>query len=131
MVRRKPPFIIRDTGNVAGSAACLIIGIRGQETIGINYSGCGYDTCSKRPSGSGNRDPRGSPFTGPNCVLIMADPGIAVGSAVKTASLHNGDNRFMYTAGVAARSLESLPGCSVAYGIPVSATGKNIFFDRV
>jgi uncharacterized ferredoxin-like protein len=60
----------------------------------------------------------------------MADLGIAVGSAVKTASLLNLDNRVMYTAGVAARSLGWVGECSVAYGIPVSVTGKNIFFDR-
>jgi uncharacterized ferredoxin-like protein len=60
----------------------------------------------------------------------MTDLGIAIGSAVKTASLFNLDNRVMYTAGVAARSLGWMEGCSVAYGIPVSVTGKNIFFDR-
>ncbi|WP_245619006.1 ferredoxin domain-containing protein [Methanogenium cariaci] len=56
--------------------------------------------------------------------------GIAVGSAVKTASIHNLDNRVMYSAGVAALSLDWLPECSVAYAIPVRAAGKNIFFDR-
>jgi|GEM_PF-2715714 len=48
MVRRKTSFFIRDAGNVAGSAACIIIGIRGQETLGINCIMCGYDTCSNR-----------------------------------------------------------------------------------
>jgi uncharacterized ferredoxin-like protein len=70
------------------------------------------------------------PFSGPNCVIKMADLGIAVGSAVKTASIHNLDNRVMYSAGVAALSLDWLPECSVAYAIPVRAAGKNIFFDR-
>jgi uncharacterized ferredoxin-like protein len=61
----------------------------------------------------------------------MADLGIAIGSAVKTAQVHNADNRVMYSVGVAARSLGILPEeCSVAYAIPLSATGKNIFFDR-
>lgn len=124
------PFFIRDAGNVASSEACLIIGIRGQETLGINCTGCGYDSCADMAQALGNRVGQESPFTGPNCILKMADLGIAVGSAVKTASLHNVDNRVMYTAGVAARSLGFIPGCSVAYGIPVSATAKNIFFDR-
>lgn len=60
----------------------------------------------------------------------MTDLGIAVGSAVKTASIHNVDNRVMYTAGVGALSLGWMEGCGVAYGIPLRASGKNIFFDR-
>ncbi|HNI42009.1 MAG TPA: ferredoxin domain-containing protein, partial [Methanoregulaceae archaeon] len=73
---------------------------------------------------------KGPPFAGPNCIMKMTDLGIAIGSAAKTASLHNLDNRIMYTAGVAGLSLGWMEGCSVAYGIPVSVTGKNIFFDR-
>jgi uncharacterized ferredoxin-like protein len=61
----------------------------------------------------------------------MADIGIAIGSAVKTAQVHNADNRIMYSGGVAARNLGIVPeDCTVAYAIPLSATGKNIFFDR-
>jgi uncharacterized ferredoxin-like protein len=73
---------------------------------------------------------RPSPFQGPNCIFKVADLGIAIGSAVRTAANHTVDNRVMYSVGVAALSLELLPDCSVAFGIPVSATGKNIFFDR-
>ena len=71
-----------------------------------------------------------TPYGGPNCVLKVTDLGIAVGSAVKTASLLNLDNRVMYTAGVAALGLGWLPDCTVGYGVPVSATGKSIYFDR-
>jgi uncharacterized ferredoxin-like protein len=60
----------------------------------------------------------------------MTDLGIALGSAVKTASIHNVDNRVMYSAGVTALSLGLLEECTVAYGIPLKASGKNIFFDR-
>jgi uncharacterized ferredoxin-like protein len=61
----------------------------------------------------------------------MADLGIALGSAVKTAQIHNTDNRIMYSGGVAARDLGLFsPDCTVVYAIPLSATGKNIFFDR-
>ena len=58
-----------------------------------------------------------------------ADPGITVGSAIKTASIHNVDNRIMFSAGVAALQLGILKGCSVAYGIPLKASGKNIIRD--
>jgi uncharacterized ferredoxin-like protein len=122
------PFFIRDGKNVAVSAACLIIGIRGQEVLGLNCHGCGYPSCADMEAAP--RSAEGLPFSGPNCVVKMADLGIALGSAVKTASLLNLDNRVMYTVGVAARSLGWVEGCSVAYGIPVNVTGKNIFFDR-
>jgi hypothetical protein len=51
-------------------------------------------------------------------------------SAVKTASIHNVDNRIMYTIGVAAKKL-GLLDADVILGIPLSATSKNIYFDRV
>jgi uncharacterized ferredoxin-like protein len=72
---------------------------------------------------------KGTAYTGPNCVLKISDLGIAVGSAVKTASIHNVDNRIMFSAGVVALKLGRLKGCSVAYGIPLKASGKSIFFD--
>jgi uncharacterized ferredoxin-like protein len=55
--------------------------------------------------------------------------GIALGSAVKTASLLNIDNRIMYRAGVAAREM-GLIDADFVMGIPLSATGKSIYFDR-
>ncbi|MCC6041514.1 MAG: ferredoxin domain-containing protein, partial [Desulfurococcaceae archaeon] len=51
-------------------------------------------------------------------------------SAVKTASLLNIDNRIMYSVGVAAVELK-LIDADIAYGIPLSARSKNIYFDRV
>ena len=53
-----------------------------------------------------------------------------MGSAVKTASLLNIDNRIMYSVGVAAVELK-LIDADIAYGIPLSARSKNIYFDRV
>jgi uncharacterized ferredoxin-like protein len=120
----------RDAKNVAASDGCLILGIAGQEGIGINCGGCGFQTCTDMHDHISSAPRTASPFSGPNCVIKMADLGIAVGSAVKTASLHNLDNRVMYTAGVAALALGMVRPCSVAYGIPLKASGKNIFFDR-
>ena len=124
------PFFTRDGKNIASSDACLLIGARGQETLGLNCHGCGYESCADMEAARERSLVKGLPFLGPNCVIKMADLGIALGSAAKTASLLNLDNRIMYTAGVASLSLGWMDGCSVAYGIPVSVTGKNIFFDR-
>jgi uncharacterized ferredoxin-like protein len=55
--------------------------------------------------------------------------GIALGSAVRTAGLLCADTRIMYRIGVAARRL-GLIDADYVMGIPLSATGKNIYFDR-
>ena len=60
----------------------------------------------------------------------LVDLGIAVGSAVKTASIHNADNRIMLSVGETARQMELLDG-DYMLGIPISIKGKNIFFDRL
>jgi uncharacterized ferredoxin-like protein len=62
-------------------------------------------------------------------VLSVLNLGIAVGSAAKTASLHNVDNRVMFSAGYAAQALK-LIDADIVLAIPLSATSKNIYFDR-
>ena len=128
--KRAQPFFVRDGKNIAASDACLLIGVRGYEPLGLNCHGCGFSSCTEMEAFRDQSPVKGPPFAGPNCIMKMTDLGIAIGSAAKTASLHNLDNRIMYTAGVAGLSLGWLEGCSVAYGIPVSVTAKNIFFDR-
>ncbi len=122
-------FILRDMKNIIASSACVLIGCRGGEHLGLNCGGCGYQTCREMAESFQNR-PTGMLFQGPVCAIRMADLGIAVGSAVTTARMHNADNRVFFSAGVAALALGLLPDCSTAYGIPLSVTGKNIFFDR-
>ncbi len=125
-------FFLRDAKNLAASDGCILIGCRGQEAGGINCGGCGYADCDDFTKALKRRRTEATtPFAGPNCILRMTDLGIAVGSAVKTAQIHNADNRVMYSVGAAARDLGLLDtGCTVIYAIPLSATGKNIFFDR-
>lgn len=124
-------FFIRDAGNLAASDACLLIGCKGDIAAGISCGGCGYATCAEFDKARAKKTRHYTPYAGPNCIIRMADIGIAVGSAVKTAQIHNVDNRVMYSGGVAARDLGLVSnGCSVVYAIPLSATGKNIFFDR-
>jgi len=128
---REIGFFHRDAKNIAASDACVIIGCRGRETAGVNCGACGYATCADFTAAAGKRKRGSTPFAGPNCAVRMADHGIAVGSAVKTAQIHNVDNRVMYSGGVAALDLGLCDkACTVAYAIPLSATGKSIFFDR-
>ena len=125
---RKIRFFLRDAGNVKESDAVLLLGIRREPTAGLDCGACGFATCAEMLM----EDPAKNKtlFSGPNCAVRMADLGIAVGSAVKTASIHNVDNRVMYSAGVTALALGLLPDCTVGYGIPLSVSGKNIYFDR-
>jgi uncharacterized ferredoxin-like protein len=125
-------FFLRDASNLENSEACLLIGSKATDSAGLDCGGCGYATCKEMLEAQKQfleLVPEKF-FHGPNCVIKMADLGIALGSAAKTASLHNVDNRVMFTAGVAALSLNWLEGCRVAYGLPLKASGKSIYFDR-
>jgi uncharacterized ferredoxin-like protein len=124
-------FFLRDAKNIAASNACVLIGARGDTIVGVNCGACGYNTCADMVKEGKKRKNKTTFFAGPNCAIRMADLGIALGSAVKTAQMHNADNRIMYSGGVAAVDLGLMgKDCTVAYAIPLSATGKNIFFDR-
>ena len=119
-------FFVRDAECVRKSSAVLLIGVKGRKPKEIDCGGCGYNGCEefRKAEKRVERD-----YSGPNCALQLLDLGIAVGSAAKTASILNVDNRIMFSAGVAAIKLGIIK-CSVALGIPLSAHGKNIYFDR-
>jgi len=113
----------RDGDNVKNSLAVLLVGIKDAQSLGLNCGACGYDQCSDR------LPHKGSEFDGPQCAFRLLDMGIAIGSAVKTAGIMNVDNRIMYRAGVVARKM-GLIDADFVMGIPLSVTGKSIYFDR-
>ena len=117
-------FFLRDAKNVTASEVILLIGIKDAQKANLNCSACGVPTCDDLDVGS-----YAGEFRGPQCAFRVMDLGIAIGSAVKMASILNADNRIMYTIGAAARALGMLDA-DLAVGIPLSATGKNIYFDR-
>jgi uncharacterized ferredoxin-like protein len=117
----------RDGKNLRDSDAVLLVGIRGTKTFGLNCGACGYHTCDQFEKAAKKL---GNDFVGPNCLFKLLDLGIALGSAAKTASMLNIDNRIMYRIGTAARRLNLLKGASTIMGIPISAEGKSIYFDR-
>jgi uncharacterized ferredoxin-like protein len=54
-----------------------------------------------------------------------------MGSAVSVAANHRIDNRIMFSVGKAAMELGYLPKeVRVAFGIPLSTSGKSVFYDR-
>ncbi len=112
----------RDGRNVLNSQAVVLIGLKDARTLGLNCAACGSERCVQINTVE-------SEFRGPQCAMRLLDMGIAIGSAVKTAALLNVDNRVMYRAGVVAREL-GLIDADFVMGIPLSVSGKSIYFDR-
>jgi len=119
---------MRDAKNTRDSDVVVLVGVRGTKAFGLNCGACGYKTCEEFKK---TEKVLGQDFEGPTCIFKALDLGIALGSAAKTASILNVDNRIMYRIGVAAKRLNMLPEASIIMGIPLSAKGKNIYFDRV
>jgi uncharacterized ferredoxin-like protein len=120
--RKAIPGFARDGGNVLASQAVVLIGIKDADVADLNCGACGDDACILINTHEGE-------FKGPQCALRVLDMGIALGSAAKTAGMMNVDNRIMYRVGVVARELE-LIDADFVMGIPLSVTGKSIYFDR-
>ncbi len=122
----------RDAEAVRNSPVVLLLGVKGtypkRPEDPLNCGACGHETCADFIK---TEKRRGEDFTGPICVFEAIDLGIAIGSAVKTASDMNVDNRLMYTLGAAVKDLQLFDAdADVIIGVPLSATGKNIYFDR-
>jgi uncharacterized ferredoxin-like protein len=124
---RKIDGFRRDADNVRRSEALLLVGVNGRKNFGLSCGACGHSTCEEFNRAAAVR---GADFEGPSCVFKMLDLGIALGSAVKTAGDLNVDNRIMYRAGTAAKRLGYLSTSNVVMGVPISASGKSIYFDR-
>ncbi len=114
----------RDGQNVLDSDAVLLVGLLPHKGVGLNCGACGYASCEEFNSKVHSGD-----FEGPNCAIRLLDLGIALGSAAKIASELNVDSRVMYRVGVSAKRLK-MSSSRICHGIPLSATGKSIFFDR-
>ncbi len=101
-------FMARDAASVRKSVAIVLIGARIVDL--------------------GLRQPPGYRID-VNTAMALINLGIALGSAVKIASMMNVDNRIMFSVGIAAQELK-LVDADFVMGIPLSATSKSVFFDR-
>jgi len=113
-------FFVRDARNLRSAPVILLLGTE-CSPLEVRHCGfCGLADCQEnRESGTAH------------CAFSVSDLGTAVGSAAAYAARRHIDNRIMFTAGKAALELGCFPEpVQVAYGIPLSATGKNPFFDR-
>jgi uncharacterized ferredoxin-like protein len=115
----------RDAAGVRRSPVVVLIGIQNATVVGLDCGACGFADCrSLQKSRRSNKE-----FLGPQCAFRLLDMGIALGSAVKTAGQLNVDNRIMYRIGAVVRQL-GIVDWDFVMGVPLSVTGKNIFFDR-
>lgn len=121
-------YWLRDASNIENSQALLLVGLSKPVTAGYDCGGCGYPTCKEFEKNRQIKE-KEMGYTGPHCIMRMIDIGVALSSAAKTASLHNVDNRIQQRVGAAAKALGFIKG-EVVMGIPVSITGKSIYFDR-
>jgi len=125
-VEKGAPNWDRDASGIENADGLVLLGIKKHTAIGLDCKACGFDSCQAFNSATRTN----GDFEGPNCMLRLLDLGIALGSAAKTAQIHNVDNRIMYRVGVAARNIGLMPESMVVMGIPLSVSGKNIYFDR-
>src|SRR4030066_1786611 len=121
-------YWLRDASNIENSQALLLVGLSKPVTAGYDCGGCGYQTCGEF---SKNRQLKEKEmgYSGPHCVMRMIDIGVALSSAAKTAGMLNVDNRVQQRVGAAARAIGLIKG-EVVLGIPISITGKSIYYDR-
>jgi len=114
----RPDTFARDANSVRQAQAVVLIGTK-IGPVGLNCGFCGFENCQKCEEALAR------------CAHNSGDLGIALGSAVSVASNHRVDNRVMYTVGWTTVQGKVLgEGVKISLGIPLSASGKNIFFDR-
>jgi uncharacterized ferredoxin-like protein len=112
-------FITRDANNILQAEAVILIGTK-QKVQNLNCGYCGFDTCAGKLT-----------YSEVPCAINTVDVGIAIGSACSVAADHRVDSRVMFSVGRVAQEKNMMPGCSSVYGIPVSGSTKNPFFDRI
>ncbi len=113
-------FFQRDGRNLQETKVMVMLGTPIEPLQVPNCGFCGFPSCDEK-----------NEYQNIPCSFNSGDLGIAVGSAASVAMDHRVDNRILFTAGKAAIECGILPPeIKIAYGIPLSATGKNPFFDR-
>jgi len=113
-------FFYRDAKNLLSADALFIAGARIKPANVAPCGMCGFKDCTEKEK-----------YSGHPCALNITDLGIAIGSAVSVASRLHIDNRIMYTVGQLVLHKKLLgDDITVAYGIPLSVSSKNPFFDR-
>jgi len=130
-VERKQEIWFRDAAVAERIDGVLFIGLRDWYPPIYDCGACGYATCAEfmEETKTLRSHSKAFEFSGPHCNLRDIDLGIAVGSAVKAASINNIDTRCQTRIAVAARKL-GLIKADIAVGLSMSVTHKNPSFDN-
>lgn len=108
----------RDANNVRNAGAVVLIGTAKTYRGVPNCGYCGFGDCASCKASGGT------------CAYAFVDLGIAVSSAVTIADSDKVDCRIMFSIGKTAIQLSLVDEDVIWLGIPLSISGKNIFFDR-
>lgn len=108
----------RDANNIRMSQAVVLIGAENKSRGVPHCAYCGFADCEAARAAKAN------------CALAYVDLGIALSSAVSIAAMDFIDCRIMFSAGKAAMEMGYTKEPVHWLGIPLSISGKNIFFDR-
>lgn len=117
MGSKMPTWYGRDANNVRASLAVVLIGAEKKYRGVPNCGYCGFSDCAACQAAGGN------------CAVAYIDLGIAACSAADTAAMDKVDNRIMISIGRAAAEMDFGADC-LWLGIPLSVSGKSIFYDR-
>lgn len=113
------PAFNRNAESLKECTAMVLIGAKVKTNNLKPCSLCGFKDCTENEKNHAV------------CAFNAIDLGIALGSAVSIASDKRVDNRIMWTIGMAALELKIFDeSVKMVMGVPLSANGKNIFFDR-
>ncbi len=107
----------RDAANVRKAGAVVLIGAEQVKRAVPHCGFCGFRDCTECSAAGGN------------CAFSYVDLGIAVSSAVSAAAADRIDNRIMYSIGKTAAEMHYMENV-IWLGIPISVSGKSIFYDR-
>lgn len=113
-------FFLRDANNVRESDVIILVATY-IESLGLRNCGfCGKENCENKNN-----------FPEVPCAINTVDLGIAIGSAVSRAADYRIDNRVLFSAGTAVKEMGMFDEkYKVIFAITLSASAKNIYFDR-
>ncbi|WNY26302.1 ferredoxin domain-containing protein [Methanolapillus ohkumae] len=129
LAEKNGAFFIRDAGNIRNSDVVTLIGLKNSKPLGLNCGACGTNCAGfAEKKNEKSKNPPAS-FDGPICAVKSVDLGIALGSAVSRAKDMCLDSRILYSAGATA-CITKMIDAEYAFAVPLSVSGKNIYFDR-
>ncbi len=100
--------------NIESAERIMLIGLEDPSSIGLDCKACGFKDCAEFDEKS-----QKGIFEGPNCIFKVLDLGIALGSALKTAMMHNVRADVIIKGGLAAKDI-GLSSSTVCLAIPVT-----------